>query len=209
MTATHFRRELAMLSRYCGLEYKLLPGCLRRTGAYVLALHASPEERCARMGHSDADKTYFKAYRNTTSTIDFQAMRLGVPAEAVENMSSITLNRLQEPPTSVSAAGQLAVSQDPELVSNLQQQCDLTDQIVTKYGNFDAVHPSDSHLVSELTRLKSRYTTQEAYLMRKKFEAEWKAHFEQRNEQFVPQEALDVSTNQMPDIDKLVLVSEQ
>lgn len=118
MTGTHFRHELAILSRHCGLQYKMLPGCLRRASAYILSLHASPEERCACMGHSNSDKTYFTAYRNSTSTIDFQSMRHGIISESVAQMSSVTLDRLQSLPTRVSPEGQLAISQDPGLLAN-------------------------------------------------------------------------------------------
>jgi hypothetical protein len=200
MTGTHFRRELAMLSRHCGLQYKMLPGCLRRASAYILSLHASPEERCARMGHSDSDKTYFAAYRNSTSTIDFQSMRHGIIFESVAQMSSVTLDRLQSPPTRVSPEGQLAISQDPGLLANRQEQCDLTDQIITKYGSFDAVHSIDDPLLSKLLQLKSQYAAQEAYLTKKKFQAEWLGHFEHHDRGSIPQEVQEVpevSTDQM------------
>jgi hypothetical protein len=140
-------------------------------------------------------------------------MRHGINSESVTQMSSVTLNRLQSPPTWVSPEGQLAISQDSELVANLQEQCDLTDQIVTKYGSFDAVHATDDPLLSKLLQLKTRYTSQELYLTKKKFQAEWLGHFKHHNGGSVPQEVLEVSTNQASlltsQLDELVLEREK
>jgi hypothetical protein len=106
----------------------------------------------------------------------------------------------------------LAVSQDPELLANLQEQFDLTDQIVTKYGSFDAVHTTDDSLLSRMPQLKSRYIDQESYLTKKQFEAKWLSHFdvadrvghaEHHNSGSVPQEVLEAS------LDKLVLEREK
>jgi hypothetical protein len=71
-------KQFEDIGRHCGLEHKMLPGVLRRGSAYTLALKVSPEERCARMGHSDKDTAYWDAYRNTTYTVDFQAVRRGL-----------------------------------------------------------------------------------------------------------------------------------
>lgn len=101
-------------------------------------------------------------------------------------------------------------------MANLQEQCDLTDHIITKYGSFDAVHTIDDPLLSKLLQLKLWYTTQEAYLTRKKFQAEWLGRFEYHDRDSIPQEVQEVpevSTDQMfpwtSQLDRLVLEIEK
>jgi hypothetical protein len=159
-------KQIEDLSRYCGLEHKMMPGVLRRGSGYMLAMKVSREERCARMGHSDKDSTYWGAYRNTTSTVDFQALRLGLQEESVELMSSAFLNRTAQPPDRVSDKGILEVHQDLELIELLEKQCTLSDQIIEKYGSLDAAaNAFDSTLPREYRKTKELYVKREGHLL--------------------------------------------
>ena len=60
--------------------------------ACLLAIAVAKEERCARMGHTDKEATYWSSYRNTTSTVGFQALRHGVKQGNVAARSSVFLN---------------------------------------------------------------------------------------------------------------------
>ncbi|TVY26861.1 hypothetical protein LHYA1_G004415 [Lachnellula hyalina] len=179
MRYQQFTKQLNDLSRHMGLENKMMAGALRRGGAYILALKASKEERCARMGHSDADGTYWAAYRNTTSSIDFQAFRLGLDEKSVVRMSSALLNRTSQPPDRVSDQGIQDVHQDKELMELLDQQCSLGDQLIEKYGSLDAslIGTPDSDLISQYRKVKDMYVKREGHLLNKQFQVEWKEFF--------------------------------
>ena len=122
MRSSHFVKQLKVLSRHCGLQSPMLPGVLRRGSAYLLGLKTSHEERCARMGHDDKDTTYWGAYRNHTSTVDFQALRHNLDAVDVSQMSSIFLAKSESGPTCVSEQGIIEISRDAELIKLLERE---------------------------------------------------------------------------------------
>lgn len=92
MNSAQILDRLHRLSWYCGLKHNMLPSVLRRSSAYLLANTTTPEERKARMGHAENSSVYWGAYRNTTSTVDFQALRLNVTQKNVADRSSVFLN---------------------------------------------------------------------------------------------------------------------
>jgi hypothetical protein len=93
LSHTWIRRHLATASIYSGFEEKMIGSVLRRGAAYLLKMHASPEERRLRMGHLPGSNTYEKYYMNKTSTLDMQALRTGVQVESLEMMSAISTGR--------------------------------------------------------------------------------------------------------------------
>ncbi|KAK0119748.1 hypothetical protein ONS95_011183 [Cadophora gregata] len=182
MRSQNFVKQLKVLSRHCGLQSPMLPGVLRRGSAYLLGLKTSHEERCARMGHDDKDTTYWGAYRNQTSTVDFQALRHNLDAVDVSRMSSIFRGRSESAPTCVSEQGMIEISRDQELIRLLERECEVIDRAVQAFGSLAEARAQGSPTASEHAAIRRQYQERERTLMTKKFEEEYRQHFENPND---------------------------
>ncbi|KAG6354360.1 hypothetical protein INS49_004377 [Diaporthe citri] len=182
MDSTMIRVHLRSLSRFCGLEHAILPSVLRRGAAYQLALAVSSEERCARMGHSGDDPSYWRYYRNRTSTVDFQARRHGIEERDVEMMSSMFLDKGygRPPPVRVSVEGMSEVYRDPELLALLAEQSAFADGLILQHGSLEAARTIDPDGWKTYQQLRNRHSNKLNYLSQKKFDAEYKAYWETR-----------------------------
>ena len=178
MRSANFVRQLKVLSRHCGLQSPMLPGVLRRGSAYLLGLKTSHEERCARMGHDDKDTTYWGAYRNQTSTVDFQALRHNLDAVNVSQMSSIFLAKSESAPTCVSEQGIIEISRDVELIKLLERECEVIDQAIREFGSLAAARAQGSSTASKHAKVRLQYQARERALLSKKFEEEYRQHFD-------------------------------
>lgn len=170
---------LRALSRFCGLEYAILPSVLRRGSAYILANSVSAEERRARMGHGDSDSTYWKYYRNTTSTVDFQALRHNIPQQNVSVMSSLFLgtDTSGPPPDRVSEEGMAEVYQDPELLVLLDELSNISDELIRKYGSLRNAEAHDPHGHQVYKEMSKNHSVKLDRLTAKKYAEEYRAHF--------------------------------
>lgn len=179
MDAIVIRRHLRSLSRFCGIEHAMLPNVLRRGAAYQLALTVSSEERCARMGHSGNDPSYWRHYRNRTSTVDFQGRRHGIKEDDVEMMSSMFLDtgNGQPPPVRVSEEGMAEVYQDPDVLALLTEQSEIADELVLQYGSLREARYLDPDRWKTYSKLRTRHSYMLGQLAQKKFNDEYKAHF--------------------------------
>lgn len=178
-TAQWVSHHLVGLGIYLGLENRLLPGCLRRGSAFLLAENCTAEERTARMGHDNRDNVYFAHYRNEDLTHDFQAIVHSVEAENLEIMGSIALNRKVDAPRYPSDAGVLAALRDPELVRLLEEKAPLYDEIVLKYGSISKAEAADPRLFKEYKAATKKATKYRSRLLANTFQQEYRAFFQQ------------------------------
>jgi hypothetical protein len=188
MRSSHFVKQLKVLSQHCGLQSPMLPGILRRGSAYLLGLKTSHEERCARMGHDDKDTTYWGAYRNQTSTVDFQALRHNLDAVDVSQMSSIFLAKSESAPTRVSEQGIIEISRDAQLIKLLERECEVIDQGVREFGSLAEARAQRSSTASEHPAIRRQYQERERALLSKKFVEEYRRHFDN------PKDATQITT---------------
>lgn len=131
------------------------------------------------MGHGDSDSTYWKYYRNTTSTVDFQALRHKLPQENVNVMSSLFLgtDKKGPPPDRVSEKGMAEIYQNPELLALLDELSAMSDELIRDHGSLRnaEVHDPDGHrLYKEISKKHSAKLNR---LTAKKYEEEFRAHF--------------------------------
>jgi hypothetical protein len=125
----------------------MLANVLRRGSAYLLATHVSTEGRCARMGHTETDGVYWRYYRNKTSTVDFQALRHGIPEKEVAVMSSVFLNvDDSRPPEKVSNEGMAEILRDTELIAITTEGSELSEELLEKYGSLKDALAEDPQL---------------------------------------------------------------
>lgn len=171
--------HLRALSRFCGLDYAILPNVLRRGSAYILANTVSAEERRARMGHGDSDSVYWKYYRNTTSTVDFQALRHNVPQQNVSVMSSLFLGTGTSgpPPDRVSEKGLAEIYQDPELLALLDKVSAISDELIREHGSLKDARVRDPYRHEVYKELSKKHSMRLNRLREKKYEEEYRAHF--------------------------------
>jgi hypothetical protein len=128
--------ELTRLSRHIGLPNHLICTTLRRGAAYLLAMSTTKEERCARMGHSDSDTTYWSHYRNEISTFDFQAILHGVQAEDMTMHSSLTLgSAVANAPRRLSKKGYEGMFRDSHLEALREKSLDMLDAVLEAHGS--------------------------------------------------------------------------
>lgn len=170
----------------------MLPNVLRRGSAYLLALTVTQEEREARMGHAKNGDVYWESYRNTTSTVDFQAKRLNLKETNVEKMSSVFLNTNPDeaPPARVSDRGMAEVLDSPELKAMSKEQSGLLDELLAQYGSLETASTQSPALHDRYQAVRKRYCERLKYLQIKQYKSEyqaWWASKEGRSAQAAPQ----------------------
>lgn len=181
MAAQTMLNHLHRLSRFCGLEHSMLPSVLRRGSAYILALTVTKEERCARMGHTETNIAYWSRYRNTTSTVDFQALRHGIEPVNVAAMSSVYLDADNaQPPDRVSAEGMAEIRRDADLLAILAEQSDVSDELVLKHGSLESARAADPERHQFYMQLRDKYSKKLSRLQDRQFKIEYKAYWEAR-----------------------------
>lgn len=175
MTSQQILSRLHKLSQICGLKIAMLPNVLRRSSAHLLALNVTPEERKARMGHSEDSQAYWKAYRNTTSTVDFQALRFDLDKTNLATMSSVFLNSDEPPPARVSDEGMTEILNEPELVAISEEQSKLLDELLTEHGSLEAAQAQSPARHGQYQALRTKHAQKLRYLEGKRYRSEYKA----------------------------------
>lgn len=198
--------RLHLLSRFCGLNHAMLPNVLRRSSANMLALTVTPEERRARMGHVEGSKAFERSYRNSTSTVDFQALRLKIEPANVAKLSSVFLNTSPEnpPPKTISDAGMTEILNKPDLIAMSTEQSELLDQLKLQHGSLDAAKTQDPARYFRYDTLQKKHCQKFQYLKTKKFDSEYKAWCNIRDEGPPEQTAPQSSTSASSEIDQLL-----
>lgn len=181
MGAQAMLKHLHKLSRFCGLEHAMLPNVLRRGSAYLLAITVTEEERCARMGHNTKDEAYWTSYRNTTSTVDLQALRHGVEEAPVARMSSVFLGAdTAQPPTRLSEEGMIKVLQDPDVMALLDEKSTMLDGLLRDHGSLDEAKTLDTGRHNRYKTLCEKFDKMMRGRRQKQFNLEYRAYYEQR-----------------------------
>jgi hypothetical protein len=133
------------------------------------------------MGHDDKDTTYWGAYRNQTSTVDFQALRHNLDVVDFSQMSSIFLAKSESAPTCVSEKGIIEISRDVELIKLLERECEVIDQGIREFGSLAPARAQGSSTVSKYAAIRRQYQERERALLSKKFEEGYRQHFDNPN----------------------------
>ncbi|KAK7712267.1 hypothetical protein SLS63_012445 [Diaporthe eres] len=175
MSSHQILNRLHKLSQTCGLKHAMLPNVLRRSSADLLALTVTPEERKARMGHSENSQVYWGAYRNTTSTVDFQALRHDVDKTNVATMSSVFLNTDDPPPSCVSDEGMTDILNDPDLVAISVEQSDLLDELLTQHGSMESAQTQSPARHGRYQTLRKKHAEKLRNLEAQRYKSEYKA----------------------------------
>ncbi|KAI9796550.1 MAG: hypothetical protein M1833_006114 [Piccolia ochrophora] len=164
--------------RFMGLQYNLLPGAIRRGNAYLLAMTATPEERMARMGHTPGRLTYWKHYRNKTSTFDYQAHAHGAQEEDLSVMSSIMLDSRADAPASISLAGLKEVYADPTVLDLSEAYTTLANKLIEAHGSLKQASSTDPLAFTRYAEARKQWRAAEERLKIHIFRREYAAFFD-------------------------------
>ncbi|KAJ9649484.1 hypothetical protein H2199_000259 [Coniosporium tulheliwenetii] len=167
--------RLKCLGRACGFEGNVLSYCIRRGIAYLLSINVSKDDRLALMGHKDGDSVYWTHYRNTTSTIDWQALARNVEVQDVAMLSAMSLNKRENAPTRLSPAGFKLCYQDPELIGLIKLQSEALDQVILAHGSL--AKAKGTTLYAQYQRASLAMRSRKDFLFRTRFAEEYRAFF--------------------------------
>lgn len=134
------------------------------------------------MGHGQYDATYWKFYRLTTSTVDFQSLRMAIDAVDVQQLSSVFLNTSADepPPARVSEAGWAAILRDQELLDLSDEKTTMLDRLVTEFGTIQNAKNVDPAKYDAYVAVRTQYNKKYSTLQEATYKAEYKAWTQQR-----------------------------
>jgi hypothetical protein len=171
--------SIVQLGRIVGFEHNSTTYTLRRGYANMLNVKACAEDRKSLMGHKTNSEIY-SYYHSAISSVHVQELFRDIRVVEHAEMHSLSLNRMQQLPQTISPEGWEQVQQDPELMQFALEASQLSAALCEVYGSNAAAARAYDPRVPDLLAATSRLKNRRRALLRHVYQEEYRAQFVER-----------------------------
>ncbi|TVY14354.1 hypothetical protein LARI1_G007977 [Lachnellula arida] len=171
--------SIVHLGRIVGFEHNSTSYTLRRGYANMLNVKACVEDRKSLMGHKTNSEIY-SHYHSAISSLHVQELFRDIRTVEHAEMHSLSLNRMQQLPQTISPEGWEQVQQDAELVQFALEASQLSAALCEVYGSNAAATRACDPRVPDLLTATSRLKNRRRALLRHIYQEEYRAQFVER-----------------------------
>jgi hypothetical protein len=171
--------SIVQLGRIVGFEHNSTSYTLRRGYANMLNVKACVEDRKSLMGHKTNSEIY-SHYHSAISSVHIQELFRDIRIVEHAEMHSLSLNRMQQLPQTISPEGWEQVQQDPELMQFALEASQLSAALCEVYGSNAAAARACDPRVPDLLTATSGLKNRRRALLRHIYQEEYRAQFVER-----------------------------
>ena len=176
--------SIVQLGRIVGFEHNSTAYTLRRGYANMLNVKACAEDRKSLMDHKTNSEIY-SHYHSAISSVHVQELFQDIRVVEHAEMHSLSLNRMQQLPQTISPEGWEQVQQDPEFMQFALEASQLSAALCEVYESNAAAARAYDPRVPDLLAATSRLNTRRRALLRHVYQEEYRAHFVERAQLYV------------------------